>query len=128
MVAGLLVLGALLLFAMPSPGHAAPCHDGMVKSAEVSAPGVNAHAPPVVVAMVMDQHGGGQGACDHHPGKGDPPGCCAGGVCSLMHSGVTPSGLLPEPLPDGTRLPLTPSPLFAGLRPGPAYKPPRASI
>jgi hypothetical protein len=111
MMAGLLMLAALVLSGAPSGAYA---H------------GADHYASQTIAASSANQadHDG----CGEHSNKVPASGCCFGAACSMMHSGVTPVGLLLMPPSDGSTVSVPSSLLSEGIGTLPALKPPRASV
>jgi hypothetical protein len=110
-MASLLMLAALILFGVPSGAYA---H------------GADHYASQTIAASSANQadHDG----CGEHSNKVPASGCCFGAACSMMHSGVTPVGLLLMPPSDGSTVSVPSSLLSEGIGTLPALKPPRASV
>ena len=124
-MAGLLVLAALVLFAMPSTaqattqarGHHQPCAATVEPAAERMA-----SVMIVLSAGPADEDGCGR----HHNGKASV--CCVGGGCPMMHGGMAPAGLLPMPSPETAAVPLPPNRLSEGIGTRPGLRPPRTPV
>jgi hypothetical protein len=140
-MAGLLMLTALVLFGVPSTAHAhgidhhasqsITASPTTPQSADMRATSVFLPGKPDTGTAVVSaapaapaDHDG----CGEHNDKAPAAGCCFGAACPMMHGGVTPVGLLPMPLPDTSTVSMPSSLLSKGIGTLPALKPPRASV
>ena len=119
-MAGLLVLAALVLFAMPSSarasGHHQPCAATVAPDAEMA----------VAVVVVLSADPTDEDGCGGYDGRSSL--CCVGGGCTLMHGGMTPAGILPMPSPETAAAPLPPNRLSEGIGTRPGLRPPRTPV
>lgn len=119
-MAGLLVLAALVLFAMPAaaqPGvHHQPCAAAVAPGAEKAA----------AVAIVLSAAPADEEGCGGHGGKA--PVCCVGGGCPMMHGGMAQAGPLPMPSPETAAVSLPPNRLSEGIGIRPGLRPPRTPV
>mgnify|MGYP001476109678 CR=1 FL=1 len=119
-MAGLLVLAALVLFAMPSTAQACDHH-------EPCAATVAPDADRAVAAIsVLSADPADKDDCGQHDGK--PSVCCVGSGCVMMHGGMAPAGLLPMPSPETATVPLPPNRLSEGIGTRPGLRPPRTPV
>jgi hypothetical protein len=140
-MAGLLMLAALIMFGVPSGAYAHGA-DHLAPQAIAASP-----APPqstdmrTTSAFPLEKSGTGTVVVSAAPAapadddgcgeRGDQvpvSGCCFGAACPMMHGGVTPVGLLPMPPPDASTVSMPSSLLAEGIGTLPALKPPRASV
>jgi hypothetical protein len=139
-MAGLLVLAALVLFGMPSGAYAHGSDHHAVRTVASPAPpqstdmratsafllaksGDGTVLVSAAPAAPADHHG-----CGEHGEKPPAFGCCFGAMCPMMHGGITPVGLLPMPPPEAASVAMPSSLLSDGIGTLPALKPPRASV
>ena len=141
-MAGLLMLAALILFGMPSGAyaHGADHHASQTIAASSATPqstdmrttsvfalersGTGTVAVSVAPATPADHDG-----CGGRGDKAPVSGCCFGAACPMMHGGGIPSvGLLPMPPLEAATVSMPSSLLSEGIGTLPGLKPPRASV
>ena len=140
-MAGLLMLAALVLFGVLSAAHAhgADHHASQTIAASSAIPEVadmrttslfllEKSGTGTMVVSATPAAPADYGCCGEHGDKALATGCCFGAACPMMHSGVTPVGLLPMPPPDASTVAMPSSLLSEGIGTLPALKPPRASV
>jgi hypothetical protein len=140
-MAGLLMLAALVLFGVPSTAyaHGADHHASQTIAASSATPEatdmratsvflVEKSGTGMMVVSAAHAASADHEDCDDHGDKAPDSGCCFGAACPMMHGGVTPVGLLPMPPQDAATVSMPSSLLSEGIGTLPALKPPRASV
>jgi hypothetical protein len=140
-MAGLLMLAALILFGVPSGAYAHGA-DHLAPQAIAASPATPQPADMRATSTLpLEKSGTGtvvvstapaapvdHDGCGEHGDQAPASACCFGAACPTMHGGVTPVGLLPMPHPDASTVSMPSSLLAEGIGTLPALKPPRTSV
>ncbi len=140
-MAGLLMLAALVLFGAPSAAYAHGSHEHAA-SAPAAAPSagtaVDIQARVLRVAtgfsaapqaglesvQVVSAMPVGDDGCGRQGGRG----CCVGTTCPMIHSAIAPIGMLPMPTPMALALSIPSGLLSDGVGTRPGLRPPRRFV
>ena len=145
-MAGLLMLAALILFGVPSGAyaHGTDHHASQAIAASPDTPQsatyqsadmraisvfrLEKSGTGTVVVSAAPAASADHDGCGEHGDQAPASACCFGAACPTMHGGVTPVGLLPMPPPDASTVSMPSSLLAEGIGTLPALKPPRTSV
>jgi hypothetical protein len=140
-MAGLLMLAALILFGVPSGAYAHGTGHDASKTVAVSPATPQPTDMRTTSAFPLEKSGTGtvvvsaapaasadHDGCGEHGDQAPASACCFGAACPTMHGGVTPVGPLPMAPPDASTVSMPSSLLAEGIGTLPALKPPRASV